>query len=339
MKTLNSTELYKLGIDNIAIDTTDGKTSNLKIAWAKVLQGVGIIEPQHLETQLFNLKKSTMMKTSPLLQTAINAYENLGVVKLFNTAGLNSNSNNMPITMPYVPSKNCVYMNMNKICEWSSSLDKINNLAELSDLKAVLEFGYVIYQLTTNPRLNDQLFNNSIFIERLTSAYVYMFYNVICKCLGASQTSAIDSTTTNLKYTIAKFFLIYCLEKQNGDAVNAIAYSVVKNSSSTFNATQMFEENCNIDYSSLSNFLKTMAYSFFSNNLSIHEFGRTWMAQFGDATLAAAEYPMYLLYFLYATYYQARLGTNNVRLVTRHGKEQIGRDINKIMQIIYSTVR
>lgn len=311
--------------------------TELKDTTNKLAQGVGIINQQHIELPLFNLKKSTLIKRSPLLQSAISEYEN-GNIKLFNTTGINNSTSNLSLTMPYIPMANgTVFMNLNRVCGWSSDMSQLINLSELTDLRAILEFGYILRHLNTGNN-KDQLFKNNVFVEKLTRVYIYLFYNVICRCLGASQTSSIDSASVNMKYSIAKFFLNYCIEIESIDTANAIAYSIVKNPNTTFNSVSMHEENINLDYNSLEGFLKSFAFSFFGNNLNIQTFYATWIKLYGEATIIATESPEILLYFVYMTYYNARLGTNNTRLVTRH-KEQINADLTKIISIIYNTVR
>lgn len=311
--------------------------NDLKDTHSKLSQGVGLVEPNNIELQLFNLKKSTLIKRSPLLQNAIHEYEN-GHIKLFNTTGINNTVANLPLTLPYLPMANGdVYMNLNRVCSWSADMSTLTNLAELTDLRAILEFGYVLKSLN-NGNNKDSLFKNSVFIEKLTRIYIYLFYNVICRCLGASQTSSIDSVSVNMKYAIAKFFLNYCIEMESDDVASTIAYTIVKNANTTFNSIAMHEENIGLDYSSLEGFLKSFALSFFGNNLTVSVFYNTWIKLYGEQTIIATESPEILLYFAYMTYYNARLGVNNTRLVTRH-KEQINTELTKIVSIIYTVVR
>lgn len=301
-------------------------------------KGVGIITPDKIEMPLFELEKSNRIRQTPITQSAIAAYKAGGKIRLFNLTGNHTSDNNLGPEVPYIlANPGIVWINMNKICSWDPSLERIDDLMALTDLRAILEIGYVLYQLEVNHQ-KEQLFGNIQFIEKLTSMYTYMMYQAISKTLGASLVSETDTTAVNMKFAIAKFFLIYCLERQDDQSTDTIAYSVVKNSSTTFTGVKMFEENSMLDYDTLSGFCKTFAIAYTNRSLSLNEIYTQWVRQFGEATQLAVECPMILFYFLYCTYYNAKLGAANTRLVTRI-KEHINSDLTGMMKIVYSVVR
>lgn len=297
-------------------------------------QNVGDIAPQQIELELTQLRSKTKNSFLPLLPDAFALYEGRGLVRLFNLGTRNTGKSVIPTFMPFilgygrnrVKESNAeidaqdaldkvVFINMYRIGNWSADGSTYNNLAAASDLYSCLETGVIMYKMLAQGMVN-KVFNNKSVVENLTRIYANMMAQVIVRTKVSFGTE--DFQIDCAYFIIAKFFLKYVLKKTEEDAVSSYAMTCIKNRSSQA-ALEAFEEASEIDYSTLSGFLKTFGNAFFHEPIFVIEFDDQWMKMFGECTTFAIEYAPYLLHFLFAAQHNATLGGTIVKLYKRIG--------------------
>lgn len=291
----------------------------------KLPQNIGVIQPVNIELPLLNLKKYAKTKSaaSPVLLDAIGLYENMGGrIQLFNLSTATNSGNistDVPPYMPFVPSYSqyalrseikkpipAIFMNMYRMGYWSLDGKTYEDLPEVTDLQTCLESGYIAYKMIIENRADDIL-SSPIILEYLTRIYTKLFYDAIIKVPG--NLPLLEFQQEAAKFIIAKFFLIYILEKDESDpSVNAYAQKAV-NTTSSIQALSTYEENLGIKYEKLSIFLSTFGIAFFNGlPTSLSDFERAWITMYGEGLALAIEYVPYLLHFLFAPIHASRLG-------------------------------
>ena len=325
MLSLMDTELYKSKGIQARIDSELRGAVRLQL-----MRNIGVIAPNQIELELGQLKLSARSKTNTLLSEAINLYEsNGGRIRLFD---LTFSSNSSPIArhFPFITAKApisggtdlvpVVFVNLYGIGQWNADNTEYSIGAYNTDLRACLEGGLIAYKLTDGRA--PKVFSNPKTILPLTKIYSSLFSNVVLKVMGTRYGSDIFQEEL-AKFNIAKFFLMYCIENSDEQAVEEFAYKAIKAKTPLLTIKQ-YNENLQIDFSSLSEFLKTFGNEFFRDEINISEFSRAWMQLYGAGTLFAIEFVPYLLFFLCASMVGTTLGGSSKFALKRKELEQDG---------------
>lgn len=329
MRKMTEGEVYK---------QTFGTSSDLVNAVNQQLSyNIGVIAPEHIETAIMELKtRSKKSSYYAFLSDALALYENRGLVKLFNLSSSNGGRSRIPSMIPYLrgysrnrvkegnPSMNnggrdvCLFVNMYRIGNWSADESTYNGVNVLTDLYSCLESGVIGYKLLVENQA-DKLFSDKNVLEYLTKIYAYMFEQTMKK---TKTEFGDDFQKDAARFLISRFFLLYVLEKTDSDTVDDFAYLTLDNRSS-MEALKSFEEINQIDYSTLSGFLKTFGDAFYNGEpVLLPAFETSWVQLFGDSTGLAIEYVPFLLHFLFAVSHGATL-SGALRLSRQH--EQLNR--------------
>jgi len=257
------------------------------------------------------------------LSDAIALFETRGLIRLFNLSLTKGGRSRIPTTIPYLkyPARNrykegdssmnnngrdnVLFVNMYRIGAWSSDESQYIGLGTITDLYTCLESGVIGYKLLVENRA-EKLFDDKAVLEYLIKIYVYMFSLVMQKTKTTFGGS--DFQNDAASFLIAKFFLLYVLQKANTPIIDDYAYMAVKNRSS-LEALKSYEDISQIDYDTLSGFLKTFGEAFYNGEpVYLADFDNKWVLSFGDSTGLAIEYVPFLLHFLFAVMHGANLG-------------------------------
>lgn len=305
----------------------------------QLLRNIGVIAPHQIELELNQLKLSAKNKTNSLLSEAINLYEsNGGKIRLFDLT-LNSNYSPIARQFPFIMVKAplsgsadaispVIFVNLYGIGQWNLdntlySVDSYN-----TDLRACLEGGLIAYKMHMGKA--EKILSNPKTIVPLTRIYSNLFSNVILKVMGTRYGT--DTFQEELaKFNIAKFFLTYCIGNNDERSIEEIAYKAVK-AKTTILTIKQYNENLNLDFTSLSGFLKTFGMEFFRDEINISEFSRAWMQLYGAGTLFAIEYIPYLIFFLCASMVGTSLTGSSKLALKRRELEQDG------LSVLYMTL-
>jgi hypothetical protein len=294
----------------------------------KLNQNVGIISPDHLATELTQLKIKSKNSYYPLLNEAIALYEQFnGRIKFFNLGITSSGRSPIPPFMPFLfnNSRNrqteadkdtrgaspAVFVNMYRIGHWSADEKQYLGVSAITDFYSVLESGLIAYKLLFDNKA-EKVFSNKVVLQYLTNIYTSLFSAAVIR---TAVTFGSEFNTDAARFIIAKFFLQYVLKKQPSETLSDFAYTAIKNRTS-LNALKSFEENSNIDYNSLSSFLETLGTAFFNEKIDISRFEVSWLSMYGEGLVFAIEYVPYLIHFLFASLHGAMLG-GSTRLYNR----------------------
>ena len=290
----------------------------------KLPQNIGVIQPDNIELPLLDLKRYAKTKSaaSPVLLDAINLYENLGGrIQLFDLSTPMNGSNlsaDVPPYLPFIPSYShyalraeikkpipAIFVNMYKMGTWSVDGKTYDDVYAITDLQTCLESGYIAYKMLIEDKADDIL-SNPLIMEYLTRIYTKLFYDALIKVPG--NLPLLEFQQDAAKFIIAKFFLIYILEKNNDKTTDTYAQKAI-NSNSSLQALTTYEENLGINYEKLSLFLSSFGLAFFNGNpTSLSDFERAWITMYGEGLALAIEYVPYLLHFLFAPIHASRLG-------------------------------
>ena len=317
MKKLQNCELYQQFFK---------KDSELKVAIKQQLsiQGAGIIAPEHIETQLVELRQISKNAYFPFLSDALALYEQRGLIRLFNLANVNAGKSKIPTILPFFPAQArarhkegdgyatngagndlVVFLNMYRIGGWNADDTTYRSLSARTDLYSCLETGVINYKMLIGG-MAEKVFSDKNVIEYLTKIYVYLVSKAIIKTKTTFGGNEFNDDAAS--FLIARFFLLNILEKADSEIVDDYAKLAIKNNTS-LQALKNFEEISMIDYTSLSSFLKTFGAAFFNGEeISLINFESKWVSMYGDATGLAIEYVPFLLHFLFAAYHGANLG-------------------------------
>lgn len=312
-----------------------GKSSEIGNAVNQQLyNNIGVITPEHIQTALTDLKtRSKKSSYYAFLSEAIGLFETRGLIRLFNLSNAGGGRSRIPTIIPYIrgvarnrykendSSMNnsgrdtVLFVNMYRIGNWSADESSYLGLNTLTDLYTSLETGVIGYKLLVE-NYADKLFSDKNVLEYMTKIYTYMF---ALACQKAKTTFGDDFKTDAAHFLIAKFFLLYVLEKTSSDIVDDYAYLAIKNRSS-LEAMKSFEDISEIDYSSLSSFLRSFGEAFYNGEpIYLSDFENRWVQLFGDSTGLAIEYAPFLLHFLFAVVHGASLG-GSLRLARQYNE-------------------
>lgn len=322
MRQLSETELFRLKV-------SQGEGVSIQNAIrGKLNQNVGNIAPNNIGPELLLLKNKSKSSVFPLVSDALALYEGRGLVRLFNLGVTSTGRTPIPVYMPFtiaparnrpkesntnIPASsatdNAVFMNMYRIGTWSADESTYQGLSAVSDLYTCLESGTIMYKMLVNG-MADKVFSSKGVVENLTKIYSFMFRQIVEKCRSSVKNNNGDDFTADaLSFVIAKFFLKYVLKKTSEDVCNSFALMTTKYRSSLM-ALNMFEETNMIDYSSLSEFLKSISLAFYNDPspITLMEFEVEWIRRYGESLALAVEYAPYFLHGLIAAQHGARLG-------------------------------
>ena len=279
---------------------------------------VGIIKPENIELEVLELKKRAKKSYVPLVGEALSMYEANGHrIRLFNLS--NNGKSPVPVYVPFLPDMGrnfaaneaegedanlpVVFMNMYRIGRWSADNSSYIDLRATSDLYSCLESGLFAYKLICM-RNEDVIFRNKNVLENLTRIYTSLFLGAIIKTRSNIDGDVLKDA---VRFIIAKFFLKYVLKMQESDTLDSYAYLSITNKTSMV-VLKNQEEISNIDYDSLSGFLKSLGETFFRDPITLVQFITNWVKMYGEGMLLTIEYAPYLLHFLFAPLHGAALG-------------------------------
>lgn len=320
MRQLGETELFGLKM-SAAEQQAIGNAITLKLN-----QNVGRIAPEHITPELAQLRSKSKNSYFPLIADALSLYENRGLIRLFNLGAANNGRTPIPTYMPFVPGiarnrvkesdptipneqarDRAIFINMYRIGNWSADETTYQGLSANTDLYACLENGVVMYNLIVQGK-QSKIFNDKVVVENLARIYTNLFAQCVVKCRLPFGNGGTDDFGTDTAYfIIARFFLKYILQYTSEDLIDNYALLCIKNKSSRV-GLKSYEETANINYDSLSGFLKSFGETFFQDPISLAEFEIAWTKSYGDCTALAIEYVPYFIYDLFATYDGALLG-------------------------------
>jgi hypothetical protein len=343
MRKLNETELYSLHLSN------SQKTEVQNALNMKLNQGVGIITPDHLLTEITDLKVKQRNVHYPLLGEALSLFEQFnGRIRLFNLGVTSSGRSPIPPFMPFLfgavrnkqlegesesrPVSPAALMNMNRIGRWSADESQYLGVNARTDLYSVLESALISYRLVVDNKA-DAVFSNRTVLEYLTNIYTTLFSGAVIK---SAINYGSEFNTDAARYIIAQFFLRYVLKKQPSSTIDEFAYKSIKNRTSLA-ALKNFEEASDINYDKLSTFLETLGQAFFNEKIDISKFEVSWLSMYGEGLVFAIEYIPYLIHFLFAAMHGASLG-GSTKLYIRM-PELMKDGIQKLYNAIISEIR
>ena len=324
MRKLNETEMY-------ALHLSSSQKNEIKNALnMKLNQGVGIITPDHLAAELAQLKIKSKSSYYPLLKEAIALFEQFnGRIRLFNLGATSTGRSPIPPFIPFLfgqvrnkqlegesqvtPTSPAALMNMHRIGHWSKDESEYLKVSATTDLYAILESGIISYRLIYDNKA-DSVFSNRKVLEYLTNIYTTLFSNAAIKTPGAFPYGD-EFSNSAARFLIAKFFLRYVLNKPDSSTIDDFAYKALKHRTSLA-ALKNYEEVSNIDFESLSGFLKSFGEAFFNEPIDVSKFEVAWLSMYGEGLVFAIEYAPYLLHYLFATLHGATLG-GSTRLFNR----------------------
>lgn len=288
----------------------------------KLGMNIGVIVPQHIESELIDIEKYAKTKTmaSPVLMDAISLYKNFGGrIQLFDlTVGV-AGSSDIPPYIPFIPGNSrfsmgsemnrpmpCVFVNMYRIGNWSADGKSYGNFMPITDLQSALESGYIAYKLIIEQKAND-VFSNAAVMENLGRIYTKMFYDALIGVDG--NIPLLDFQQDAGKFIIAKFFFTHILGKDPNDSSTNAYARLAAGCGSSLGALTAYAENLGINYEKLSTFLSSFGMVFFNGRpTTILDFESKWLKMYGEGMALAIEYVPYLLHFLFAAYHSSRLG-------------------------------
>jgi hypothetical protein len=319
MRKLSETELYSLHLTKAQMMEIHNAVNN------KLNQNVGVIAPEHIKPELIQLE-TTAKKKPGLIADAIALFKDFnGRIRPFNLGVTTAGRSPIPPFMPFLPgnARNraqegdpslrgvspAMYVNMYRIGRWTADESAYEGLAVPTDLFACLESGVIAYKLLIEQKAED-IFSNTSVLTNFTNIYASLFSNAVVKTVVTYGT---DFNTDAARFLIGKFFLRYVLKKPQSDTLDEVAYSAIKYRTS-MSGLKTFEENYQMDYGTLSGFLKTLGEAFFSKPIDLAKFEVSWLSLYGEGMLFAVEYAPYLLHFLFATWHGAMLGGSNKML-------------------------
>jgi len=279
MRKLSETELFVKHLSN------SQKMAINQALVVKLNQNIGIIAPENIQAELYNLKNASKNSQLQLLPEILSLYENYGRIRLFNL-GTSSKNSPIPLFMPFSVSKGrdrakegvassisgaevpVVFVNMFRIGNWSADETTYSGLNARTDLYSALESGVINYFLATGK--TEKVFSDPKILESLTKIYTNLFSNAV---LGASGNNygGEDFKTDAARFIIAKFFLLYVLKKSQSETIDSYAYKATKYKTS-IKALRDYESNAFINYNSLSEFLSSFGDVFFNEPISLIDF-------------------------------------------------------------------
>ena len=301
-----------------------GKSNEIGNAVQQQLyNNIGVIAPEHIQTALVDLKSRSKKSTYyAFLSEAIALYETRGLIRLFNLSSASGGRSKIPTIIPFIRGiarnrykendetmnnqgrDTVLFVNMYRIGNWSSDESSYLGVSTLTDLYTCLETGVIGYKVLIE-NYGDKLYSDKNVLEYLTKIYTYMFALAIQK---TKTTFGDDFKTDAAHFLISRFFLLYVLNKTDTDMIDDYAYTSVRNRSS-LESMKSFEEISEIDYSSLSGFLKTFGEAFYNGEvIRLPDFENRWVQLFGDSTGLAIEFAPFLMHFLFAVLHGASLG-------------------------------
>jgi len=292
-------------------------------------QNIGVIAPEQIETALLDLKTRSKNSYYAFLSDAIALYETRGLLRLFNLSNAGAGRSKVPTSMPYFPAyarnrvkeneigstgKDMVlFVNMYRIGNWSADGTMYNGLNALTDLYSCLESGVIGYKINIQ-NMGNNVFESKDVLEYLIKIYTFLFSAAMQNTKTTYGGS--DFQNDSASFLIARFFLLYVLQKNDSDMIDDYAYLAVQNRSS-IESLKSFEEISMIDYSSLSSFLTTFGQAFYNGEpVLLANFENKWISLYGDSTGLSIEFAPYLIHFLFAAMHGATLG-GSLRLTKR----------------------
>lgn len=288
----------------------------------KLGMNIGVIVPQHIESELLDLEKyaKTKAMASPVLMDAISLYKNFGGrIQLFDlTVGVSGASDIAPY-IPFIPGNSrfslgsemnrpipCIFVNMYRIGNWTADDKSYSGFMPITDLQTALESGYIGYKMIIENKADDVLSNAAV-MENLGKIYVKLFYDALIGVDG--NVPLMDFQQDAGKFIIAKFFYTHILGKDpNDQSTNAYA-RLAAGCGSSIGALVSYSDNLGINYEKLSTFLSSFGMTFFNGRpTTMLDFESKWLKMYGEGLAMAVEYVPYLLHFLFAAYHASRLG-------------------------------
>lgn len=311
MRKLQDSELFSKYL------STSEKANMFSALNTQLRYDTGVVKPENLDLTLLDLKKKAKGTYVPLINEAISMFEANGRrIRLFNLT--NGSSSPVPSYVPFLPdmSRNfavdpseggaanipVIFMNLYRIGNWNAEGNEYLNF-KANDAYPILESGLLAYKMICRG-MSDEVFTNKTVLENLTRIYTDMFMKAVSR---AKTNIYEDVAQDTARFIIAKFFLTYVLKKQDSDTTDNYAYLSVKNRTSKV-VIKSQEENYQINYNTLTDFLSSFSEAFFNDSLSLVQFINSWVKLYGDGLVLAVEYAPYLIHFLFAALHSTSLG-------------------------------
>jgi hypothetical protein len=264
------TELY-------LFDLSD-KKNHLKENMLRVVLNVDKVPMEKLDDyfKLFQRRLNYQMKNK-----VISEVTNGNVVPVFNPDGIR-----IPTFLP------CYLMNtaVKPIAIVNLSNDATmtkNGELEIDNrtLFALLQSGTILRECLLN--WNKISISNSVIAQEGCVAFSKLFTKILDKMYAIN----LDGMRSDIvRFITAKFFLLFHLQKSEGEVVNSTAYrAVINNTTRTtiFNCDSSFSEDA---YSSIAKLIENMASLPGLNGLTFRKFIQEWMNMYNSSTILALEY-------------------------------------------------
>lgn len=323
------------------------KTMAIKLT--EMAQGRYLITPKHIEDSLLQLEIMHKRGHDMLLGSGLSLYQSYGGrIRLFDcpdipgffpfiaTTVAPTTSSSTPYNIGNKPTK-VVYMNMHRLGQWSSDKNRFYGMSVASDLQSVFVNAVVAaYEQDGNI---EKLFGTTAVMTNMSRLYTTLFYRVLINV--AENDPGQEFEKDLIRFCVAKFFLMYCLGKDDNDTVDSIAFTSTKtvNTPSGQESIKSYLENIYIDFSSLSGFLQTLGRELYKSNINLSEFVVKWAVLYGEGTQLSIEYAPFFLYFLIAAKKNAHLGGLSSLGTARLSKELQASGLDKLYTAVMQVVK
>jgi hypothetical protein len=162
-------------------------------------------------------------------------------------------------------------------------------------LYTLLESAYIYKEIYQKP---NYALSNMMILSLSTQIYVKLMNKVLDKMFGIN---LIVLKADQINYLLAKFFLLYVMEKTDGDVVSTIAYSCAFNDSPKTTVESILTDFDERAFASLPDFFKELSEQFdLLHNLTIRKFLDNYMIMYGEYAVFAIECYYSLLQVVFA---------------------------------------
>ena len=226
---------------------------------------------------------------------------------------------------------------MHRLGQWSSDKNRFYGMSVASDLQSVFVNAIVAaYEQDGNI---EKLFGTTAVMTNMSRLYTTLFYRVLINV--AENDPGQEFEKDLIRFCVAKFFLMYCLGKDDNDTVDSIAFTSTKtvNTPSGQESIKSYLENIYIDFTSLSGFLQTLGRELYKSNINLSEFVVKWAVLYGEGTQLSIEYAPFFLYFLIAAKKNAHLGGLSSLGTARLSKELQASGLDKLYTAVMQVVK
>jgi hypothetical protein len=319
-------------------------------------RNIGVIAPNQIESEMLILKSSSRVKSNRLMLDAINLYEgNNGRIRPFDL-NITRNSTGSPIdrSIPFFMGKApmsssynetkqsgnqsnyipVMFVNMYGLGTWNDDATRYSVNSIQTDFASALEGACLAYNLNWNN--GEKIFDNPKITITLTRIYTYLFKNALYSVVQLPPKSTDDELTSDeLAYHVSKFFIKYCLQKNDDKYIDDVAYSAIRSKFPLSSILDMAKYR-GINYDTLSGFLASIGKEMFGDEITLIQFVSKWQKLYGGGMSYAIEYIPYLLFFLIALINNSTMGHTS-SLINRRSA-LISEGLNILYREILATI-